>query len=169
LPPGRYQLRVAAAEAGAGRAGSVFHDMDVPDFRAAGFWISGIALTSADASETPTVRALDPLANVLVSPPTTVREFGRDDVLALLAEFYDNGSAAPHGVELSAVARREDGQISFEHRDERMSGGIDGRHRYAVQIPLNDFVPGTYTIRIEGRSRASGGPTAARDLLIRIR
>ncbi len=169
LPPGRYQLRVAVAETGAGRTGSVFHDIEVPDFRAPGLWISGVALTSGSASDTPTVRALDPLANVLVSPPTTVREFGRNDVLALLTEFYDNGSATPHGLELSAVARRENGQVVFEHRDERSSGGLDSRHQYAVEIPLNSFAPGPHVIRIEGRSRAGGGRTAARDVLFHVR
>ena len=169
LPPGRYQLRVAVAETGAGRTGSVFHDIEVPDFRASGFRMSGVALTSAGASETPTVRALDPLADVLVSPPTTAREFGRDDVVALLAEFYDNGAVTPHGVELSAVARSEDGRVVFEQRDERSSGGLNTRHPYAVQIPLDTFGPGGYTIRIEGRTRAGDGTTAARDVRIQVR
>jgi VWFA-related protein len=169
LPPGRYQLRVAVAETGAGRTGSVFHDVEIPDFRAAGLSISGVALTSGDASQTPTVRALDPLANVLVSPATTAREFQRDDVIALLAEFYDNGAVTPHALEMSAVAHGEDGRTVFEHRDQRSSGGIDVRHRYAVQIPLNGFAPGSYTIRIEGRSLAGGGRSAARDVPIRIR
>jgi VWFA-related protein len=169
LPPGRYQLRVAVAETGAGRTGSVFHDVEIPDFRAAGLLMGGVALTSGDASQTPTVRALDPLANVLVSPPTTAREFGRDDVIALLTEFYDNGAVTPHGLELSAVARTDDGRVAFEHRDERSSGGLDSRHRYAVQIPLETFTPGRYTIRIEGRSLAGSGRSAAREMLIRVR
>jgi hypothetical protein len=169
LPPGRYQLRVAVAETGAGRTGSVFHDVEIPDFRAAGLWMSGVALTSGDASQTPTVRALDPLSNVLVSPATTAREFGRHDVIALLAEFYDNSAVTPHGLELSAVARSDDGRVAFEHRDERSSGGLDSRHRYAVQIPLETFTPGRYTIRIEGRSGGGSGRSAARDVRVRVR
>ena len=168
LPPGRYQLRVAVAESGAGRTGSVFQDVDVPDFRSTGFRVSGVALTSAGASDTPTVRALDPLSDVLVSPPTTSREFDRNDVIALLAEFYDNGVVTPHRVELSMTARGEDGRVAFEHRDERASGGTDTRHRYAVQIPLQTFAPGVYAIRVEGRTRAGGG-SAARDVHIRVR
>jgi hypothetical protein len=115
------------------------------------------------------VRALDPLANVLVSPATTAREFGRDDVIALLTEFYDNSAVTPHGLELSAVARSDDGRVAFEHRDERSSGGLDSRHRYAVQIPLETFTPGRYTIRIEGRSLAGSGRSAAREILIQVR
>jgi hypothetical protein len=131
--------------------------------------MGGVALTSADASLTPTVRALDPLANVLVSPPTTAREFGRDDVIALLTEFYDNSGVTPHRLELSAVARSDDGRVAFEQRDERSSGGLDSRHRYAVQIPLDTFTPGRYTIRIEGRSFAGDGRSAAREMVIRVR
>ena len=78
LPPGRYQLRVGAAEEGAGRSGSAFYDLDVPDFQRAGLSMSGVALTSAGASGTPTVRAADPLKEVLPGPPVTVREFGRE-------------------------------------------------------------------------------------------
>ena len=32
LPPGRYQLRVGVREGGAGEMGTVFYDLDVPDF-----------------------------------------------------------------------------------------------------------------------------------------
>ncbi len=32
LPPGRYQLRVAAHDSGGGAVGSVLYDLEVPDF-----------------------------------------------------------------------------------------------------------------------------------------
>ena len=35
LPPGRYQLRVGVRESGAGEMGTVFYDLDVPDYRRA--------------------------------------------------------------------------------------------------------------------------------------
>ena len=38
-------------------SGSAFYDLDVPDFQKSAFSMSGIALTSAGASQTPTVRA----------------------------------------------------------------------------------------------------------------
>ncbi len=168
LAPGRHRVRIAAAEKGAGRVGTVFADLDVPDFRAPGLWLGGVALTSASASETPTIRAEDPLAHILVSPATTAREFTRDDVVALLGEFSDNGTVASHVLDLSVVARREDGGVVFEHRDER-SSGLESRHRYAVQIPLKTFTPGVYTIQMAGSIRAGGGVTTARDVRIRVR
>jgi hypothetical protein len=163
-------VRIAAAERGARVVGTVFADLDVPDFRAPGLWMSGVALTSAGASEMPTIRAQDPLAQVLLSPPTTAREFGRDDVIALLSEFYDNsGRTTPQTLDLSTAARSAHGRVVFEHRDERASGALENRHRYAVQIPLNAFAPGDYVVRMEGRMRAGDGMTAARDVHVRVR
>src|SRR5450756_112605 len=44
LPPGRYQLRIAAVEANARRTGSVYYDLVVPDFTAAPLTMSGLCL-----------------------------------------------------------------------------------------------------------------------------
>ena len=54
LPPGRYQLRVAAKESGGGLTGSVFYDLTVPDFTKEKFNMSGVVLTAATARVTPT-------------------------------------------------------------------------------------------------------------------
>ena len=172
LPPGRYQLRIGAAEEGANRSGSVFYDLDVPDFHKAGFAMSGIALTSAASAAVPTVRPHDPLKDVLPGPPIATRDFERNDVLALFAEFYENASnAPPHTVELTATARAEDGRVVFESREQRSSTdlqGASGGYGYGLRIPLGDFAPGTYVIRVEGRSQG-GNATAGRDVLIRVR
>jgi hypothetical protein len=49
LPPGRYQIRVASADAT--RSGSVVYDLDVPDFRKEALTMSGVALTSTAATD----------------------------------------------------------------------------------------------------------------------
>ena len=49
LPPGRYQLRVAAREANGGAVGSVFTDLEVPDFSKEPLAMSGILLSSSGA------------------------------------------------------------------------------------------------------------------------
>ena len=67
LPPGRYQLRVAAGNAG-GKVGSVLYDLDVPDFYKAPLTMSGVALTSASAAQVVTIKPKDPLADVLPGP-----------------------------------------------------------------------------------------------------
>ena len=49
LPEGHFQLRASAGSAAV--AGSVIYDLDIPDFRD-DFSLSGVALTSKQASET---------------------------------------------------------------------------------------------------------------------
>jgi VWFA-related protein len=56
LPPGRYQLRVAAQDSAGGNVGSVLYDLDVPDFQKLPFSISGLVLTSPTGAALPTVR-----------------------------------------------------------------------------------------------------------------
>src|SRR5437899_2783600 len=56
LPPGKYQLRVAAHDANGGNVGSVQYDLAVPDFQKAPFSISGLVLTSGRGSAVATVR-----------------------------------------------------------------------------------------------------------------
>jgi VWFA-related protein len=172
LPPGRYHLRVAAAEEGANRTGSVFYDLEVPDFRAPGLHISGIALTASGALDDVTVRAEDPFAGILLGPPVAARAFTRADVIALLAEVYENGvtDAPPHVIDVSAVVRAADGRVVFENREERSSSArASGAHRYGVQIPLDGLQPGRYVITVEGRLRGPGGAAARRDVVIEVR
>src|SRR4029453_11067183 len=97
LPPGRYQLRVGARESGGGLTGTVFYDVEVPDFTKEKFAMSGVVLTAATAQVTPTAEPDNVLKPLLPGPPTTRREFYSIDTLALYAEVYDAiGPATPH-------------------------------------------------------------------------
>ena len=174
LPPGLYQLRGVATDEGGNRSGSVLYDLEVPDFYAPGLSMSGVSLTVASERATPTILGKDPLADFLPGPPVTTREFAPQDVLALFAEFYENTPGAPqHVVDLATTVRAADGRIVFEQREERSSAdlqGAGGGYGYGPQIPLSNMAPGTYVIRVEGRSRADDADAIiSRDLLIRIR
>ena len=173
LPPGRHQVRVGVGEAG-GRSGSVIAHIDVPDFTAAPITMSGIALTSALAAETPTVKPRDPLAQFLPGPQTTMRTFTRNDQIALFVELYENlRNAPPHKIDLSTVVRSDTGQVVFQDRQERESaelqGGVGG-YGYTTSFALADFAPGIYVIHVEGRSRATGVEAGVgRDVQITVR
>ena len=174
LPPGRYQLRIAAAEEGSNRAGSVLYDLEVPDFYKAPFAMSGVTMTSARSTAMPTVLPKAPLSDFLPAPPIATREFEAGDVLALFTEFYENGSsnAPPHQLDLATTVRAEDGRVVFEDREERSSSDLQGRsggHGYRVNIPLTGLAPGAYVIRVEGKSRVKTDAAAGKDVLIRVR
>jgi hypothetical protein len=174
LPPGRYQLRVAAGEEG-GRAGSVIYDVEIPDFYKAPLAMSGLAVTSAGSRLAPTVVPKNPLADFLPAPLITTREFDREDELALFAEFYENlPGAAAHKFDITTTVRAEGGRIVTQNTDERSSTelqGTQGGYGYTARIPLNALEPGLYVIRVEGRSRLGDNRenVIGRDLQIRVR
>jgi hypothetical protein len=170
LPPGRYQLRFAAAEEGASRSGSVFFDVEVPDFQKPAFSMSGVMLTAASGQALPTVTPKNPLGDALPAPPTAARSFASNDTLALYAEFYQSVAAA-RPVDLSTTIRGEDNRVVFENRDERLPSelqGARGGHGYLVQVPLAGFAPGLYVVHVEGRVRGES-TGIGRDVLIRVR
>ncbi len=171
LPPGRYQLRVAAREGNTSRAGSVTYDLDVPDFAKEKLTISGLALTSASSGLTPTARPKDPLAKMLPGPMTTYREFTIGDELALFAEVYDNSGTQPHKVDIEATLRSEGGQAVFQTREEHDSSelaGGPGGYGFSARVPLKDVAPGLYVLRVQGRTRVGDQVEAARETIIRV-
>jgi VWFA-related protein len=172
LPPGRYQLRVAAAESG-GKSGTVLYDLEVPDFYKAPLTMSGLAITSASAGQTPTARSKDPLRDFLPGPPTAAREFPRADELALFAEFYENAPGAPaHKLDIITTVRTDEGRVVTQHQEERSSTELQGGrggYGFATRIPLTDLAPGSYVIRVEAKSRLKPDQAVGRDLQIRVR
>jgi hypothetical protein len=170
LPPGRYQLRVAAGNA-AGKAGSVLYDLDVPDFYKAPLAMSGVALTSASAAQVPTLTPKNPLADLLAGPPTTAREFARGDMVQIFAEFYENTrNAPPHMLDFRAELRAEGGRVVQSSVDERSSTELDkgtGGYGFDARMSLADVEPGLYVLHVEGRVRGSTAPVT-RDIQFRV-
>lgn len=171
VPPGRYQLRIAARESGGGRIGSVHYDLEVPDFSKAPFSMSGLVLGSAGGGRAPTVKPDPQFSEVLPVPPTTAREFERNDEIALFAEIYDNEGASPHKVDITATLQTDEGKVVFKNEEERASSelqGARGGYGYAARIPLRDVAPGLYVLKVEARSRLGDGATVARQVQIRV-
>ena len=173
LPPGRYQLRVSAADA-TGIAGSVVRTLVVPDFYKPPLVMSGLTLLSASGVLAPTARVKeDPVGQLLMRPPTTARVFTRDDQLVAFAEIYENDRNTPaHKIDLTTEVRAEGGRVVFSNSEERASTELQGGrggYGYTAQIPLKDFAPGLYVVHVEGKRRDGNIPAVARDVQIRIR
>jgi hypothetical protein len=172
LPPGRYQLRVAARDSNGARIGSVYYDLVVPDFWRAPLSMSGIVIASARSSRVATPRNDEELSKALPGPPTTSREFLGDDELAVLAEVYDNQAATAHKVNIATRILAEDGRVVFRHDDERSSAELSGKSGgfgYVVRIPLRDIPPGLYVLRIEARSTLGKSTPVSRDVQFTVR
>jgi len=172
LPPGRYQVRVAAGNR-TGKAGSVVYDLEVPDFNKEPLMMSGVAMTSASAAQAPTIKPKDPLADFLPGPPTATREFDKGDLLVLFAEFYENGrGSAAHMLDFKAELRAEGGRVVQQASEERSSTELQGKsggYGFQARLPLDSVESGLYVIHVEGRSRASQDTVVSRDIQIKVR
>lgn len=172
LPPGRYQIHVAARETNRGRLGTIRQDLDVPDFSKGALLMSGITLTSESAARIPTVNPDPGFKDVLPASPTAIREFPRSDTLGLFAEVYDNQTAAAHRVAITTTVTADDGRVVFTAGDERASQELQGKkggYGYLAKIPLAELAPGRYVLRVEARTLLAKGGTAARELEFRVR
>jgi hypothetical protein len=170
LAPGRYSLRVAVREANTRKAGSVSFDLDVPDFSKTPLSMSDIALTSALSGAAPTVRPKDPLEKLLPGPLSSFREFSTVDEIALFTEVYDNVKQA-HKVEITATAKAEGGQTVYQTREEHDSSelaGSAGGYGFQARIPLKNFAPGLYVLRVEAVTQIGDRPTTAREIVVRV-
>ncbi len=151
----------------------MLYDLEIPDFSKEKFVMSGVAITSRAAAEAPTVRPKDPLADYLPGPPTTMREFARDDTMALFAEFYENNPGAPaHMLEFKAELRAEGGRVVQSVSDERSSTdlqGGSGGYGFSARLPLDEVEPGLYVLHVEGQTRIGDLPAVSRDIQIRVR
>jgi VWFA-related protein len=164
LPPGRYQIRVAAREGATGRLGTVNYDLDVPDFTKEPIALSGIALASASRGQITTVKADDELKAALPGPPSATREFPHGDELALFAEVYDNDLKSPHTVDITTTVVGEDGKTMYSTSEERQSSELAGKpggYGHVARFSTKDFPPGIYILTVEGKSRAGKTPPRA--------
>ncbi len=170
LPPGRYQLRVAARESNNGALGSVFTDLEVPDFSSEPLSMSGILLSSTGANLTPTPRMDEALKKLMPAPPTTTRGFATVESIFGYADVYDSLQPA-HSVDVTTTVTRVDGTKVFTTSEERKSsefgGGKGGGYGVQFEIPLTEFAPGLYVLKVEAKPRLNK-PAVARELTFAV-
>ena len=171
LPPGRYQIRVAARESGSGRLGSLTYDLDVPSLTDDPLTISGIAVASAAGQRTSTAKPDEELKAVLPGPAVAARDFPRGDELAVFAEIYDNDVKSPHVVDITTRVVSEDGRDVFKTSEERQSSELQGKpggYGHTTRILTKDFAPGVYLLTVEARSRQGKSEPIGRTIPFRI-
>jgi hypothetical protein len=174
LPPGRYQVRIGARESVSGQAGSVFYDLEVPDFRKEKLMLGGLLMTTPSVQQTPSIQPDPVVAKLLPAPATSRREFPRADVLALYTEIYDNDtSQQARRIDVTVRLVSEAGSDVLVSRDELTNGGSGEKpwqiYGYAKRIPLKELAPGRYALRVEAASRGRDEAPAMRQTVITVR
>ncbi len=165
LPPGRYQLRVAAHDIAGARVGSLNYDLEVPDYGKLPLSMSGLLLTSRAGTTIRTARPDALLQRAMPAPPVALRVFPKDDEVLVFAEIYDRAAGTPHNVDITTTVTANGGTVVWKHSDERSSSelqGASGGYGHTVRVPMSGIEPGRYLLTVEARSRL--GHTASRQL-----
>ncbi len=138
LKPGAYRIRAAADNPRVGKTGSVFTDVDIPDFAKARLTMSGLALgTSPSWAAFPQGR----LSPLLPLAPTTRRHFSSSDVIELFAMLHQGTGATPAAVDLRVEVVDERGTRVFERASVVAAAQFSAS---GAGVPLR-FAPSTFS------------------------
>jgi VWFA-related protein len=166
MPAGHRQVRVNASSSVLGKSGTVFADVDVPDFARSDLELSAVALGHVpddDHAPLPAVAGLLPIV------PTTEREFSPAEKVSAFMRVFQAGAAEPGAVTIDAriydAADRTKFSASTTLAPAAFSAGDSADYR--LDLPLDALPRGPYLLSLS--ARAPGGDPIRRDLLFRIR
>ncbi len=162
LPPGDYEIRVAASRGAAAQAASVFTHLTVPAFAGARLSLSNIVM---GATGTTSTAPPDFLESVLPIRPTPQRTFRRAEHSTAFVRVYQ-GTGRSDQLQPVQVRVRI---VNAQDRDVRDEGIVLQATAFAagrtadlrMPIPLASLAPGDYLLRLEA---ATGDNLAGRAL-----
>jgi hypothetical protein len=171
LKPGRYQLRVAARDAGSNRIGTVMQDVVVPDLVKPPLAMSQFLLGARSSGAATAV--LDPVVKeVLGAAPTTVRRFDPADTLLGVVELYDNRKNTVPPIGVTTTVLDEHDRVVYRSEETVEGFGFEPQrhaYRHRVAVPLRDFAAGDYVLRVDVTPRAGEGATMSRSVAFTVR
>jgi VWFA-related protein len=147
LPPGSYQLRLAAHSAMTGKTGSVYLDVVVPDFRREPLSVSDLVLWARPSR---VAAPADAAAAFLPVIPTGRRVFREGDTVGGFLRIYQ--SANRPAVPVTVTITITDGDNNVVGRsieglgaEQFSSGQVD----YRLSLPITSFAPGEYLLTLD--------------------
>ena len=136
--PGPYHLRLSAHSTASDTRGSVFVDVDVPDFRRDRLSLSGAVINALPAAgPTAPPRLLSDLAPL---PPTTLRVFSANDLVTTFVRVYQNAEA-PTPVAMTIRIQDGGGARVVDAKDTIAPAqfGADRGATYQYRIPFTSL------------------------------
>jgi VWFA-related protein len=165
LKPGHYMLRFAAHNSTSGKSGSVYHDIEIPEFSKEPVSLSGV-LVSVSPSLTAVPK--DFLADLVPVSPTTQRVFYRDVHKPTAFVRVYEPSKASGGVRLASTIVN-DRDVRVFQRVDPIELSVLGKTRFAdyqLSIPVSTLPPGSYLLTLEA---SDGSHSAKRQVRFEIR
>ncbi len=156
LPPGRYELRISAHRALDDVNGSLYADVEVPDFTAP-LAASGLVVEAAPIGAVAPLDAFDAFLPVI---PTSNREFKKSSEVTAFLRLYQGGKGVAKAVDVKTRLANELDVTVGEGKDiiagtEFRVGGRAADYRFAV--PVKTLPPGLYLLTFEVSISGSGG------------
>ena len=154
LKPGRYQLRIGASVGTLSTHGSVYYDVDVPDFSSPAVSISGIVLSAPGGGE---VAPRDALASVMPVIPTSRRTFSAGQQVSAFVRVYQGGNGPLVAVPIRVFLVDSNGAVVMDRRQEVAVTQFVTKTRAAnvlVPIPIDRLAAGEYLLKVESESNS---------------
>lgn len=166
LPPGRHEIRFNVASTILRRNGSVYVEVEVPDFSRTALAVSGLALGAPPADGDP--RAAD-LAGLLPIVPTSARDFANGETVMAFVRVQQGGEAAPGPV--SVTTEIFDAMDRPKYSDAQVLAaeafGAERGAPFQIRLPLDRLEPGPHLLSLT--ARLANGRSVRRDLLFLVR
>ncbi len=159
LEPGRYEIRLARHNPEVNLTGSVFQNVEVPDFTRDGARLSGVVISTSRTGLLGPAEPPDDVREVVPVTPTTERAFPRGGRATVFARVYQGGRRALEDVAVTVSILAEDGQPRLERTGTLAVAAFepDRQADLRMDLPLPAFQPGDYllTIAIAGSKDAA--------------
>jgi len=159
LKPGRYQLRVAANVGSLDTSGSIYFDVDVPDFSAVPVSLSGLVVSAAPS---PAHAPKDLFKAVMPVVPTTQRAFSPKHTVSAFARVYQGGKGKAVPVTARVQIRNDADEVVIDRPVDLPAGQFGSTRSAEIRfpVPVADLKAGAYVVTI---STTVGATTARRD------
>jgi VWFA-related protein len=164
--PGKYELRLTARSEISDSRGSVYVDVDVPDFKKDRVSFSGVILNSAlAAAPTAPARVLRDLTSLT---PTTERTFFASDVVTAFLRVYQGGGDKIAPIPIKVTINDAAGKAVFTTTETVAADRFTAERAadYQFRLPLGTLKAGDYLLTFE---TTVGKATARRDVRFSIR
>ena len=157
VPPGLYQVRVAARDVRGGQTGSAMQWVEIPEFKPGQLSLSSLFIGERAADDKP-----DPAKAEEISKEVLLnvdRRFARTSWIRFVTYIYNAapGPSAQPDVTLQIQIFRDDQPVFTAPLKKVSTEGLRDASRipYAAEMPLDSFPAGRYVLQITAIDRAA--------------
>ena len=157
LDPGRYQVRLATVSSMLGKSGSVYFDLDVPDYTKPAISLSGVMF---EVVPSPIAAPKGKLVSLIPIVPTAERDFVTGDTVTAFSRIYQGRKDALLTVTVTTRIVDRTGTQEFS-KTETVSADRFSERRSAdllVSVPVGTLTPGPHLLSVT----VSNGTVSAR-------